>query len=47
MEMITFTGRDKITSEREDLIDGLFPEHEGNKDLRPFKFDKPTVFLTS
>jgi hypothetical protein len=47
MEMITFTGREKITSEREDLIDGLFPEHEGNKDLRPFKFDKPTVFITS
>jgi len=27
MEMITFTGRAKMTSEREELIDDLFPDH--------------------
>ena len=44
-----------MTYEREDLIEGLFPDHPKNKtsssltDLgseRPFKFDKQTVFLT-
>jgi hypothetical protein len=26
MEMITFTDKEKMTQEREDLIDGLFPD---------------------
>ena len=47
MEMITFSGKNKITTEREDLITGLFPDHEGDKSKRPFKFDKPTILLTS
>ena len=47
MEMITFSGRDKITDEREDLIDGLFPEAYGDQETRPFKFNKPTIFLSS
>lgn len=28
MEMLTITGRSKITEEREALIEGLFPESE-------------------
>ena len=47
MEMITFTGKAKMTQEREELIDGLFPDAEGDKNTRPFKFDKPTIFLSS
>jgi hypothetical protein len=40
-----------MTYEREELIDGLFPNHPINSDgpegtERPFKFDKQTVFLT-
>jgi hypothetical protein len=27
MELITFSGRNGIKAEREDLIPGLFPEH--------------------
>ena len=30
MEIVTFSGRDKITEEREDLIEGLFPEAYGD-----------------
>jgi hypothetical protein len=30
MELITFTGKAKMTEEREDLIEGLFPEAEGD-----------------
>lgn len=47
MEMITFTGKAKMTQEREELIDGLFPDAEGDTTTRPFKFDKPTIFLSS
>ena len=47
MEMITFSGREKITEEKEDLIDGLFPEAHGDQETRPYKFDKPTIFLSS
>ena len=43
MELLTFTGRNGITSEREETIDGLFPE----KLDRPYKFDKPTIFISS
>ena len=40
-----------MTYEREEVIEGLFPEHPQNtKGLsgqeRPFKFEKQTVFLT-
>ena len=47
MELITFTGRENITEEKEDLIEGLFPEAKGNKETRPYKFNKPTIFLSS
>ena len=47
MELITFTNRDKITEEREDLVEGLFPEANNDKSKRPFKFDKPTIFISS
>ena len=49
MELLTISGRNKMTYDREDLIEGLFPDHPKNKvettlqDLgteRPFKFDK-------
>lgn len=51
MEMLTITNRNKMTYEREELIDGLFPEHPQNRNgengpERPFKFEKQTVFLT-
>lgn len=46
-ELITFTARDKITDQREDLIEGLFPEAKGDPETRPFKFDKPTIFISS
>lgn len=48
MEMITFSGKQGITEDREDLLEGLFPEHslEDEKNMRPFKFDKPTIFLS-
>ena len=47
MELITFSGKEKITEEKEDLIDGLFPEANGDPATRPYKFDKPTIFLSS
>jgi len=51
MDMLTISSRHKMTYEREELIDGLFPNHPINSDgpegtERPFKFDKQTVFLT-
>jgi len=51
MDMLTISSRHKMTYEREELIDGLFPSHPINSDgaegiERPFKFDKQTVFLT-
>ena len=42
MEMLTISGNDKILSDREPMIQGLFPEG-----IRPYLIDKPTVFLTS
>ena len=46
MELLTFTGKNKMRSgEREDLIGGLFPEYS-SKEKRPFKFNKPTVFIS-
>lgn len=48
MEMITYSSREKITEEREELIDGLFPEARGDPTTRPFKFTKkPTIFISS
>ena len=51
MELLTISSRNKMTYEREDLIDGLFPNHPRNTDVdigteRPFKFEKQTIFLT-
>jgi cytosolic carboxypeptidase protein 5 len=45
MDMLTISSRHKMTYEREELIDGLFPCHPINSDgadgtERPFKFDK-------
>ena len=47
MEMITLTGRAKITEEREAPIEGLFPESDNKPESRPLVFDKPTVFISS
>lgn len=47
LELLTITGYDKITNKREELIDGLFPQHKNDKEERPFLFNKQTVFLTS
>jgi len=47
MELITFSSKEKILEEREELIEGLFPEAGGNPKTRPFKFDKPTIFISS
>lgn len=47
MELLTLSGYDKVTTEREALIDGLFPGSQNNPNSRPFKFNKPTIFLTS
>lgn len=32
---------------REKLIDGLFPDAQGDPESRPVRFDKPTVFISS
>jgi hypothetical protein len=45
MEMLTVTADSGMQTEREPLIEGLFPE--GTKDTRPFVFDKPTIFISS
>jgi hypothetical protein len=47
MEMITFTSREGMRSEREQLIDGCFPDANGDTLSRPFQFDKPTVFISA
>ncbi len=47
VDLITISSFDKIKTEREALIEGLFPCHHGDPELRPYKFDKPTIFLTS
>jgi murein tripeptide amidase MpaA len=48
MELLTITGKDdKIMTEREKLIEGLFPYHDGENEMRPFLTNKPTVFLTA
>ena len=45
MELITITGRNNIIAEKEELIPTLFPR--GKDSTRPFKFKKPTVFLSA
>ena len=47
MELITFTNKSKMLDEKEDVIEGLFPESNGDKNTRPNKFDKPTIFISS
>ena len=47
MEMVTFSNRTKMMDEREALIDGCFPDAKGDLTYRPFRFDKPTVFISS
>ena len=50
MEIITFSGRNGITAEREDLIPGLFPEHSNTDEanMRAHKFEnKHVVFLSA
>jgi hypothetical protein len=49
MELITFSGRNNMTSDREDLIPGLFPEHskEDEANMRPFRFENKTVVFLS
>jgi cytosolic carboxypeptidase protein 5 len=38
---------EKITEQREELMEGLFPEANGDESTRPFKFDKPTIFISA
>ena len=45
--MITFSGRNNMLEEREELIEGLFPESNGDLETRPYKFDKKTIFISS
>jgi hypothetical protein len=45
MDLLTISNRGKMTYEREELIDGLFPKHPKNADVdvgteRAFKFEK-------
>ena len=47
MEMITFSAKTKMLDEREALMKGLFPDARGQADKRPYKFDKPVVFISS
>ncbi len=48
MELLTITGRDeKLSQEREELIEDLFPYHDGENEVRPYIVNKPTVFLTA
>lgn len=47
MEMVTFSAKTKMLAEREELMEGLFPDAQGDPLSRPFKFDKPTVFISS
>ena len=48
MELITFTSKTKMRGdERESLLDGLFPDAQGNPKKRPLRFDKPTVFISA
>lgn len=48
MEMLTLSGYNNITGNREELIEGLFPDAKGEPDTRPFKFEKKQyVFLSS
>lgn len=46
MEMLTVTKNTKRKEEREELIDGLFPEANGDKETRPYLFDKQTIFIS-
>ncbi len=47
MEMVTFTDKTKMMDEREALIPELFPDARGDPETRPYRFDKPTVFISS
>jgi hypothetical protein len=47
MEMLTVTNLIHKTDKREALIEGLFPESNGDLESRPFIFDKPTIFISS
>jgi hypothetical protein len=47
MEMLTLTSDTKRCEEREELIEGLFPEAKGDPLQRPYLFDKQTIFISS
>lgn len=47
VEMVTVTSKDKMLDEHEALITGMFPEHKKDESLRPRRFDKKTIFLSS
>ena len=36
-----------MLNEREELIEDLFPDADGDPEYRPFRFKKPTVFISS
>lgn len=46
MEMLTLSKDSKRTEQREELIEGLFPDANGDPLYRPFMFDKPTIFIS-
>jgi len=45
MELLTLTSYEGKQEEREQLMEGLFPESTAEE--RPWKFDKQTIFLSS
>ena len=47
MEMITFSAKTKMMDEREALVKDLFPDAQGDPNKRPYRFDKPTIFISS
>ena len=47
MEMLTLSKKANITEVREPLIEGLFPDADGDVSKRPLLFNKPTIFISS
>jgi hypothetical protein len=40
VELLTISGKEKISDKHEEIPDDLFPLHEGDKTKRPFIFEK-------
>ena len=39
IDLVTLSSKSSITSEKEDLLENCFPDHQGDKSKRPFKFE--------